>query len=419
MRKMLHAMGWLVSLVCLSAVCAPGARAQGATLYEGARVIVGDGSAAIEDGAFVVEGGKITAIGKRGAVKAPAGAATVSLAGKTVMPTIIDTHKHLPTKHDDLVDSLRQFAYYGVGAAMSLGQDNTDDVYQVRAEAPAGAARYFTAGRGITTPEPGRTTAPFWITSEAEGRKAVDENAAKGVNIIKIWVDDRDGQYKKLPAEQYRAIIDEAHKKGLKVAAHIYALSDCKELLRAGVDGFAHSIRDTVVDDEYIQMIKARPNVVLMPNLADPGVARDVSWLKDSLPAAEFEKVQAEAAKPNEANAKTYATQAVNLAKLSAAGMKITVGTDGGVPYAAHLEMEDMVKAGMTPAQVITAATRNGAALLKIDGETGTLAKGRSADFLVLDANPLDNITNTRKINAVYLRGTAVDRAAYRAKWVK
>lgn len=417
MRKTFGASALLAMALC--GISAPRAFAQGAILFEGARVIVGDGSAPIEDAAFVVENGKFTALGKRGAVKAPAGARSVNLAGKTVMPTIIDTHKHLPTKHAELVESLRKFAYYGIGGAMSMGQDGTDDVYQVRSEMPAGAARYFTAGRGITTPEKGRSEIPYWITTEAEGRKAVQEQAAKKVNILKIWVDDRDGQYKKLPPEQFRSIIDEAHKLGLKVSAHIYALDDAKDLLRAGIDAFAHSVRDKVIDDEFVQMVKARPNVVLMPNMADPGVPRDMTWLKDSLPAAEWEKLQADSAKTNDATAKTYAIHAQNLAKLNTAGMKIVVGTDGNVPFAAHLEMEDMVKAGMTPAQVITSATRNGAALLGIDGETGTVAAGKSADFAVLDANPLDNITNTRRINAVYLRGTAVDRAAYAAKWKK
>ena len=94
---------------------------------------------------------------------------------------------------------------------------------------------------------------------------------------------------------------------------------------------------------------------------------------------------------------------------MSDAGVKITVGTDGNTPWAPHVEMADMVAAGMTPAQVIVAATRNGAEFLRI-ANTGTIETGKIADLLVLDANPLDDITNTRKINAVYLRGVAVQR---------
>ena len=145
-------------------------------------------------------------------MQAPAGARRVDLAGKTVMPAIIDTHTHLSRERDALVNDLRRRAYWGVGAAMSLGQDNGDAPFQVRDETIPDAARYRTAGRGITAPEPGRTDIPYWVTSEAEARKAVQEQAARKVDIIKIWVDDRDGKYKKLTPALYGAVIDEAHK---------------------------------------------------------------------------------------------------------------------------------------------------------------------------------------------------------------
>ncbi|HSJ39676.1 MAG TPA: amidohydrolase family protein, partial [Xanthobacteraceae bacterium] len=102
--------------------------------------------------------------------------------------------------------------------------------------------------------------------------------------------------------------------------------------------------------------------------------------------------------------------QARNLAKLNAAGVRITLGTDGNRPWGPHEEMADMVTAGMTPMQVIVAATHNSAEFLRL-AEAGTLQAGKSADFIVLDANPLDDITNTRRIASVYLRGAAVDRA--------
>src|SRR5437879_1883968 len=217
-----------------------------ATVFEGARLITGDGSAPMADSAFVVENGRFTAVGRKGQVKAPAGAAHVDLTGKTVIPAIIDAHKHLAVTRDALVDEFQHFAYYGIGATMSLGQDTGDEVYQVRAETIPNAARYRTAGRGMTGPEPGRSKAPFWVTSEAEVRKAVDEMAAKNVDIIKFWVDDRDHTVTKLSPELYRAGIDEAHKKGLRTIAHIYTLGDAKGTLRAGIDNFAHSVRGRV-----------------------------------------------------------------------------------------------------------------------------------------------------------------------------
>jgi imidazolonepropionase-like amidohydrolase len=385
----------------------------GVTVFEGARVIVGDGRPPIENATIVVDGSRIAEVGAAGSVTVPAGAPRVNLAGKTVMPAIVDAHTHLGQTSDALTDDLRRRAYYGVGATLSMGLDAGEAPFQIRANPPAGAARYFTAGRGITSPEPGRSDVPYWVTSEAEARKAVQEQAALKVDVIKIWVDDRNGKYKKLPPELYKAVIDEAHKHGLRVSAHIFNLSDAKGLLDAGIDAFAHGIRDVDVDDEAIAMIKARPNVVLIPNMPDRGVAVDYGWLNGSIPEAELSKIQAGATDRPEAQ-QAFGIQARNLAKLSEAGMKIVVGTDGNTPWAPHVEMADMVASGMTPAQVIVAATKNGAEFLRLT-DRGTIEAGKTADFIVLDANPLDDITNTRKISAVYLGGTEVDRAAARA----
>jgi imidazolonepropionase-like amidohydrolase len=322
----------------------------------------------------------------------------------------------MPVTRDALIDSLQRKAYYGAGVVMSLGQDTGDVAFQVREETIPGAARLRTAGRGLTAPEPGRTEAPYWVTTEAEARKAVDEQAARKVDLIKIWVDDRDGMYKKLTPALYGAIIDEAHKRNLRVTAHIFTLEDAKGLLRAGIDGFAHGIRDKDIDDEVVAMFKQRPNVFVVPNLPDRGVKDDLSWLGDSVPAGELAKLQA-AATDRPAVQQTFGIQARNLARLNKSGVRLALGTDGNVAYAHHIEMADMVAAGMTPAQVIVAATKTAAEVLKLS-EVGTVAAGKSADFLVLDANPLDNITNTRRISAVYLRGGAVDREGLRAKWM-
>ncbi len=385
-------------------------RAQTAvTVFEGARVIVGDGRAPIENATIVVDGARIAQVGRAADLKVPAGAARVSLAGKTVMPAIIDTHVHLSQEREALLQDLRRRPYYGVSAAMSLGQDVGDLPFQIRAQTLPGTARFFTAGRGLTAPEPGRTTAPYWITTAAEGRKAVQELAAQKVDIVKVWVDDRNGQFKKLTPDLYGPVIDEAHKHSLRVTAHLFTLEDAKGLWRAGIDAFAHGVRDRDIDDEFLAMVKTRPAFVLVPNLPDRGVKTDVSWLKGSLPPAELQKLEAGNTDRPEAQAQ-FGIQARNLARMNAAGVRIAVGSDGNTAWAPHVEMADMVASGMTPMQVIVAATRNGAEFLRMT-DAGTLAAGKSADFIVLDANPLDDITNTRRIVSVYLRGAAIDRS--------
>jgi imidazolonepropionase-like amidohydrolase len=404
-----------VAAICAGLIAGQAQQAGSVTVYEGARLIAGDGGAPIENSAFVVQGDRFTDVGRRGQLKVPAGANRVDLTGKTVMPAIVDAHTHMPTERAALVDTLEHKAYYGVGALISLGSDAGDLALHVRQQPIAGAPLLRTAGRGITSPEPGRTTVPYWITTDAEGRKAVQELAARKVDMVKIWVDDRDGKYKKLTPELYGAVIDEAHKNTLRVTAHIVTLDDAKGLLKAGLDGFAHSVRDRDVDDEIVAMIKKRPAFFLVPNLPDRGVKADMGWI-DTVAAAELKKLQEGASTDRPAAQQAFGIQARNLARLNKEGVLIAMGTDGGVPWSHHIEMADMAAAGMSPMQVIVASTRNAAQVLRLN-DLGTIASGKSAGFIVLDANPLDDITNTRRISSVYLAGKAIDRAALRARF--
>jgi imidazolonepropionase-like amidohydrolase len=420
---------------------AAGSQGQSAsmTLFERARLINGDGTVA-EDAAFVVQGNRFVAVGRRGAVTPPEGASRIDLSGKTVIPALIDAHAHPGynnfTKPDSpeqytrerLVDHMRRAAFYGIAAVMSMGVDRGEIPFELRANPAAGAALFRTAGRGIAMPKggptaPSRLDAPYGISNEAEGRQAVRELAVRKVDLVKIWVDDRNGTVQKLTPALYRAIIDEAHKHDLRVIAHIFALEDAKELLRSGIDGFAHGVRDRDVDDELVQLFKGRPSVFLIPNLPDPGTAQDFTWLSGSVTSTAIKRLtDAQAArKPDavEAAQRFFGIQARNLAKLNAAGVRIAFGTDGtGNGYAAHLELADMVTAGMTPMQVLVAATRTSAEILQMDKQ-GTVANGQMADFVVLDANPLDDIRNSRRISRVYLRGAEIDRAALTRGWTE
>jgi imidazolonepropionase-like amidohydrolase len=375
------------------------------TAYEGARIIVGNGTT-IENGTIVVDGARIVQAGSGKDVKVPANAKRVSLTGKTVMPMMIDTHVHLSGKRETLVRDLKQRAYWGVSTAMSMGTDNIE-LLSVRDEVIPGAARFMSAGRGITRPEPLRPT--IQINSEEEGRNAIRENAKLKVDIVKIWVDDRNGKVQKITPAQYAAIIDEAHKLKIRITAHIFEMEDAKGLMRAGLDAFAHGVRNQDVDDETIAMFKQRPNIVLNPNLPDRGVKVDRSWVRPGMSAEEFAKLETTNTDQPKAQA-FHGIQARNLAKMNAAGVRIVMGTDGNRSWGPHEELHDMVLAGMTPAQAILASTRNAAEFLRI-ADAGTLEAGKSADLLVLDANPLDDITNTRRIAMVILRGAPVDRS--------
>ncbi len=379
------------------------------TAYEGARIIVGDGSPAIEKGTIVVNGNMIQAVGAN--VQVPAGATRVNLAGKTVMPMIIDTHIHAPDDTAKNVRDMKRRAYWGVSAAMSMGTETKDTSLKQRGQDVAGQAKILSAGRGITGVEKGREQAAYWVANEKEARDAVKENAGKRVDIIKIWVDDREGTVPKLTPAQYGAIIDEAHKANIRVTAHIFNLEDGKGLLRANVDAFAHGVRDRDVDDEFMTLVRAKPNLVLNPNLPGRGVPTDLSFLQGKLPAEEY----ADAQKGNVDNAKqaqAYGIQARNLKRMNDANTRIVLGTDGNTPWEPHREMENMVVAGMTPMQVITASTSRAAEFMRLTNQ-GALQAGKSADLLVLDANPLDDIKNTRRISAIYHKGQAVNRGAY------
>jgi imidazolonepropionase-like amidohydrolase len=431
----------------LADIAANQARTAGAaTLFEGARLIVGDGRDPIESSAFLVEGNRIARVGKKGDVRAPAGATRVDLTGKTVIPALIDIHNHLgwtnlttnqATKtsftRELVVDHLRRYAYYGVAATLSMGLDrwdvNPDLPYQLRNEIIPGAARFLTVGRGIAaTPMAGPTAdyrlgVPYGAQTEDEGRAIVHELKARNVEMVKIWVDDRLKTVPKLQPKVYQAIINEAHRNGMRVVAHIFALEDGKTLLKSEVDGFAHGVRDRDVDEEYLTILKQHTKTWVGPNLparpmSPEETAAEIDWLTDTFPPSQIKRMRDQLARAGGrgtggAASDAFGIQCRNLKKVHDAGMVIGLGTDANndIGWAAHVELADMVRCGLTPAEAIVAGTRTSAAILKLD-DLGTVAAGKSADFIVLDANPLDDILNTRKINRVYNRGAALDRAA-------
>ena len=423
--------------------CAPGEAppaetASSAVLFEGARLIVGDNSEPVENSAFIVEDGLVTQVGTAGALALPEGATRVDLTGKTVMPAIVNLHVHLGYtdvaggtdarenySRESIIDHLNRLAYYGIAATLSMGIDYGDAPFQIREEVIPGAALFRTAGGGIAMPNAGpgatdRRDVAYGVTTEDEARTAVQELSALEVDMVKIWVDDRNGSVEKLTPPLYQAIIDEAHIQGLRVAAHIFYLEDAIGLVRAGLDGFAHSVRDMDVDDEIMDLLAERPDIFLIPNLPGRGLRteEDLVWLSETLPSESIDGMRRQLANQRPMS-EGFQIQARNLVRMNEAGVRIGMGTDGGAAgWTSHEEMADMVAAGMTPAEVLIAATSTSAAILRLD-QLGSVAPGKSADFIVLDANPLDDIKNTRRISSVYLRGEEVDRAGMAARWME
>jgi imidazolonepropionase-like amidohydrolase len=430
--------------------------AQAQTLYEGARLIPGDGSAVIERAALLVEGGKVTQVGQQGQVKVPASVRRVDLSGKTIIPALIATHVHPGFQRgasyvrenytaDIIINDLNRAVYWGISVAQSQGIETGDVMYQVRADQQAGklppTARLLVAGRGIGSPNagPGGATyagMAYEVTTEAEARRAVEELASRKVDLIKIWVDDRNGRAPKLAAPLYRVIIDEGHKRGLKVNAHVFYHADAVDLVNAGIDGFAHLVRDAVMDDALIASI-VKHGVYVMGNMSSPRKSTYVSlpqWMSPGDPMAQLlaesvatpvlDRLRAYFGKREpkavEGAQQRYRILEQSLAKLDRAGAKIILGADTGLEdhlfgMAEHLELEAMVDAGMPPARAIVAATSRSAEFLQMKTK-GTLRQGFDADFVVLGANPLDAIANTRRISRVVLGGVEIDRAALRSK---
>jgi imidazolonepropionase-like amidohydrolase len=420
-------------------------------LYEGARLIVGDGKPAVENAAFLVERGRFAQVGRKGEIQAPRGAVRVDLTGKTVIPALVDAHSHIGYMknltsgaenytRENILDHMRRFAYYGVGASQAMGSDFGEMPFRLRDEILAGkypdAARFLTAGRGLAplseiSPDNMRQAA-FAVTTVSGARASVQELVPRRVGLIKTWVDDRGGAIKPLPPELYGAIIDEAHKNNLRVAVHATDLQQAKELLRANIDVFAHMISE--VDAELLALFKQHPKTAVLSALGGPHRAVYAPWLHpvhpliaETVTPEQIARLQSRFPLKGDALARSqeaWDRLARGIVQLHAAGVPIGVGTDGGgqqgdqfIGWTMHTELENMVMAGISPAQALVAATRTSAEILGQD-DLGMVAPGKSADFVVLDANPLENITNTRRVSGVFLRGVEVDRARLRAAFL-
>lgn len=401
----------ILALVLLASAAVHPLRAQDKAFIN-ARVIDGAGKT-LEHSTILVHDGRIVSVGP--SPKIPAGAERVDLTGKTIMPGLVNAHGHVNT-----TDQLNLYARYGVTTVFSLGGDREIDLRDRTRPAQQTAsltrARLFIAG-----PIPTSKTA-------GEGRKAVDEIAAAHTDIVKFRIDDNLGRTAKMPAEAYTAIIDEAHKKGMRVAVHIVTLADAKAVLRLGADIIAHSVRDEPIDDEFIALMR-RNHAFYIPTLMreqstyiygeNPGFLNDPFLTRDGNQ-AEIAKARDAAFQETMRNDKAgqwykehLSVAMRNLKRAFDAGIPVAMGTDSGPLYRfqgyfEHLELEQMVNSGLTPMQAIVSATSVAARAINVFDQLGTLEPGKWADFLVLDANPLDDIANTRKLSTAWISANRV-----------
>lgn len=405
----------VVGLVVLRTGTSLPAQSAPVRAFTGMTLIDGTDRPAIRNAVLIVQDGRVVAAGASGSVRIPAEAERVALDGKTMMPGLINAHGHVNTPRD-----LAVYAAYGVTTVYSLGGESPD-VFAARdkqATPSLDRARVFVAGPVLAPATP------------AEARTQVTAVAAQKADIVKIRVDDNLGTATKMAPEIYRAVIEEAHKRGLRVAAHLFYLADAKDLLAAGADLVAHSVRDAPVDQELIAALKAK-GVCVSPTLmrevstfvyeATPDFFADSlflahanrEWIATLREPARQDAVRRSTSAQRYKIALDVASQ--NVKRLADAGVPIALGTDTGPMgrfqgYFELMELELMVKAGLTPQQALRSATRDAARCMKVDRELGTLERGKWADFVVLDADPLTDISNVRRISSVWTAGNRIAR---------
>ncbi|MEX2571209.1 MAG: amidohydrolase family protein [Gemmatimonadota bacterium] len=419
-----------VATLLLAAACGGGTAAEDDSslkAFVGARLFDGTESIPLDRSVILVEDGRIQAIGTQGDFQIPAGIEQIDLAGRTLIPGLVNTHGHVGDvqglesgnySRQNVLDQLSLYARYGVTTVLSLGDDQEEGV-QVRSEQmdpSLDRARLFVAGPVLDP------------SSAEEAVQQVQQIAEMGVDWVKFRIDSGLGAREKMTPETYRALIDAAHDRGIPVAAHIVELEDAKEALRAGVDFIAHSVRDAPVDDELIALLR-EGRICLTPTLtrelstfvygSRPDFFDDPFFLREADPAV-VDALQdpARQQRTRESAAAQYweaqLPQAMdNLRDLTDAGVRIALGTDSGPAgrfqgYFEHLEMEMMAEAGLTPMQILLAATGNAARCVGLDDEVGTIEPGKWADFVVLEENPLEDIRNTRTIDSVWIAGNRV-----------
>jgi len=388
------------------------------TVLSRATLIDGTGGPPQQEVSIVMEGGRIREMGPAPKIAIPRGATVINLSGKFIVPGIINAHGHVGAKTEP---QLRQYALYG-GTTTTSMQTDPEEVIQVREAQKRGELR----GARVSTIKYRFAPDPE-VTTPQQARAKVDETIAAGADYIKLWVDGGFGTRAKLSPEFCAAVLEQSRKHGKLTFGHAYELVDAKMLVEQGLNVLAHNVRDREVDAEFIALLKQK-NVTLIPTLVrDEGLfiyGDAPAWIDDPfflkfVPPARLavlkKKIREEQAKhPQRAVFKAgFEMNRINLKKLSDGGVRIALGTDSGGAadrffiqgHSEHREMALMVQAGMTPMQVIQSFSKGASEALGINKEFGSLARGKIADLLLLEKNPLDDIANMRSMQTIYLGG--------------
>jgi len=425
--------------VCIAAAGASAAGSEPATpppaagavkAFVNARLWDGTGAARIDEATVLVRSGRIVAVGPAKSVALPAGVTPVDLRDAFVTPGFVNAHGHVgETKglaagpelysRENVLDQLRLYARYGVTTVLSLGGDQAEGfkVRDAQSRPDLDRARLYAVGRVVDAKTP------------TEAREQVAAVAAFAPDFVKIRVDDNLGTTTKMTAETYRAVIDEAHRRKLRVVAvHLFYEADAEAVLAAGADFIAHSVRDRDVSPALIRTLRER-GVCVSPTLvrevqsfiyaSEPEFFSDPFFLREADPnvlsalraPTRQESVRKSPAAAGYARGLEVASR--NLKILADAGVPIAFGTDSGPParfqgYFEHLELRLMVKAGLSPEQTLLSATSVAAKCIGLEGQVGSLVPGAWADFAVFEKNPLDDVRNTGSLKDVYVGGNRV-----------
>lgn len=407
------------------------------------------GRAIQPDMAVLIRGDRIAAIERAAGFKV-SGARVMDLTGKFLIPGLVDMHNHLDTGASmpgppipgqvparDVRGNLKQMLDWGFTTVFSTSHSNVDvrefaELRRVAAD-DAALSRFFGVGRAISVAA-GHASQPRFASylpgSADEARSNVREMHAIGVDAVKLIYADQahTGRppVQTMQPEVMRAIIEEAHRLGLKAYVHAPAMRHAKEALRAGADGLVHSIADAPLDDEFITLMKKNGATYTTTLSLYTAFSDVVAWMQrlaamDSRgrgPKDVYARYQSpEAASAYHAFFGTFPPDNLRHAKDNVrravdAGIPVLAGTDAGVTgvllgISSQMELVLLVDAGLTTAEALAAATINPARAIGRGNEQGTVERGKLADLLILDADPLANIHNISKVHLVIKGGTA------------